>query len=219
MRTIFFFLTALLWTALPLKALESFGGAYAGGQMGLSYAKIDRTINAAASSGITKNVDGAGNFLGSGFVGYGLVSDALYMGAELRASLMMGETKTSTSSSTTISNIPQGSYVAAGRLGLLLTPKAMIFLSLGAGMENLTYKISQDTNAFEKKVKNFILVPGTGAEISLTESLNVRMDLNYSITKKNTFNSSDLAKANINMQEASFKATRLSGMVGISYRF
>ena len=203
------------------QATESFSGMYAGAQVGLSSTKTEHERKM-TSNALRKSTDGGNNFAGTLLVGYGQTFDSAYAGVEARVGMLTGTTKTfdTPAGGLTISNTPRESYIAAARLGYLLTQKAMVFISLGAGMENTSYKIQADGKSFEAKKRELVFVPGFGTEIAVSESLNFRADFNFTVAKKRTISENQLSEAGITTYKtASFKPVRSAFMLGLSYRF
>ena len=202
---------SVLTIASAAQATESFSGAYAGVQLGLSSTKTEST----ASN--TKTTYGGNNFAGSLLVGYGQTMESLYVGAEARVGMLAGTNKLAGDS---ISVTPRESYVAAARLGYLVTQKAMVFLSLGAGMENISYKYQEGGKSLESKKRELVFVPGFGAEIAVSESLNLRADFNFTMGKKRTISEKEFTDAGFTGKSTeSYQPVRSAFMVGLSYRF
>jgi opacity protein-like surface antigen len=218
MKKIILATISVLTIASVAQATESFSGAYAGVQVGLSSTRTEgETVS--VQDATSKTIDGGNNFSGSLLVGYGQTFDSLYAGVEARIGMLTGTTKTFESGAYIHSNTPRESYVAAGRVGYLLTQKAMVFLSLGAGMENTSYKFQYGSKSTESKKRDLVFVPGIGTEIAVSESLNFRADFNFTMGKKRTFSESDLSAAGTSLKSASFKPIRSAFMLGLSYRF
>ena len=199
---------------------ESFSGLTAGIQGGINSAKIkqDTTTSGAVTSNEVSSTNPGIVITG----GWGEVIHSFYFGGEARITMTGGNTNTTTGPGTgsTISNKPGPNAVIAGRAGLLFTERAMGFVTLGVGMGEMTYTIQDANGTFTNKKRELIIVPGLGTEIALTDSLNARFDLSYSLGKQRTISSADLASAGIkSYTNATFKPSWINCSIGINYRF
>ena len=205
----------------PILHAESFSGPTLGIQGGVSSGQIKQDTTDGSGS-ITSNEVSSTSGIAVATAGIGEIYNNFYYGGEVRATFTGGNTKTAVgpSSGAMVATKPGTSVIVAGRGGMLFTERAMGFVSLGVGLAEVSYTVQDSGGTLTTKKNDMIFVPGVGTEIALTESLNARFDISYTIGKKRTMAKADLVSAGIaSYTNATFKPKWINCSIGVNYRF
>lgn len=191
--------TAAFVASSSVQASEGLSGAYAG-------VRVGHVSTKAEVKKATKTQDGATGFAGDIVAGYGMLMDSFYLGGEA----MVGLDGTNETVSTDVKLKGGMTAGVAARLGYALTQKSMIYVSLGVASEKAEYKTANDP--LNSKKKNLVsFVPGIGTQIAMTDSVAVRADFTYSMSKK--------LKVNTGTNEFTVQPKKAAFKVGVVYTF
>ena len=202
-------LTAAVLVALisPSAMADNFSGAYAGLQAGIAGAKVASTSDGSATNYGQMNM--IANLVG----GYGeVMNDSFYVGGEAAVGSGAGDKDLSKEDKTTYKG--GQFFTLGGRLGWLITQKAMAFFSLAAGMEKQEVGNANATPPLKKSALGMVLIPGIGTEVAMSDSLSFRLDAQYKVGRKVEARSTSGTLTTI-----SAKSNQVIGKVGLTYRF
>jgi len=199
---------ALAFVHLPFGVANSndFNGAYLGIQGGPLFGATEGTWTNGTDTVTLDGVSQEGMAVG-GFVGYGRVTNNLYMGAQVDWTHSNAETKATlnTNSATlTLDNV----LSAAGRIGFLFTPKAMFYGKIA--YSRLEWELSTTLGLADDDSENGIAY-GVGMEAFLSDNLTLRSELTLANYKDVTIKQGS--------ETVTLDPRTLLATIGIAYHF